>query len=150
MTAQVSHIDEKTRGIVSTLAQRVDELAHDVASAVRAEVDFYKSTGAVADDDLLAGCTEPRRGRQALFSLTMSLILRRFVADRKSVLPDVPCARYHDGVVGRCHSRTHSPNRAAFPLTIWIDGQTDSSTADGLRCQPVAGWISNASRNLPI
>ena len=83
MTAQVSHIDEKTRGIVSTLAQRVDELAHDVASAVRAEVDFYKSTGAVADDDLLAGCTEPRRGRQALFSLTMSLILRRFVARPK-------------------------------------------------------------------
>jgi Thiazole biosynthesis protein ThiG len=107
-------------------------------------------TRAVADDDLLAGCTEPRCGRQVLFSLTMSLILRRFVADRKSVLPDVPCARYHDGAVGMCYSRTHSPNRAAFPLTIWIDGQTDSSTADGLRCQPVAGWINNASRNLPI
>src|SRR6476469_6261141 len=61
MTAQVSHIDEKTRGIVSTLAQRVDELAHDVASAVRAEVDFYKSTGAVADDDLLASCSENLR-----------------------------------------------------------------------------------------
>ena len=44
MTAQQSHIDEKTRGIVSTLADRVDELAQDVASAVRAEVDFYNST----------------------------------------------------------------------------------------------------------
>ncbi len=61
MTAQVSHIDEKTRGIVSTLADRVDELAQDVASAVRAEVDFYKSTRAVADDDLLASCTENLR-----------------------------------------------------------------------------------------
>jgi hypothetical protein len=61
MTAQQSHIDEKTRGIVSTLADRVDELAQDVASAVRAEVDFYKSTGAVADDDLLASCSENLR-----------------------------------------------------------------------------------------
>ena len=47
MTAQVSQIDEETRGIASTLANRVDELAQDVASAVRAEVDFYKSTRAV-------------------------------------------------------------------------------------------------------
>jgi hypothetical protein len=58
MTAQLSHIDEETRGLASTLADRVDELARDVASAVRAEVDFYKSTRAVADDDLLASCTE--------------------------------------------------------------------------------------------
>ena len=40
------------------LAGTVDELAQDVASAVRAEVDFYNSTRAVADDDLLASCTE--------------------------------------------------------------------------------------------
>ena len=39
------------------LASNVDELAHDVASAVRAEVDFYNSTRAVTDDDLLASCT---------------------------------------------------------------------------------------------
>jgi hypothetical protein len=43
------------------LASNVDELAHDVASAVRAQVDFYKSTRAVADDDLLASCTENLR-----------------------------------------------------------------------------------------
>src|SRR5258705_5778001 len=61
MTAQISHIDEKTRGIVSTLADRVDELARDVASAVRAEVNFYKTTRAVTDDDLLASCTENLR-----------------------------------------------------------------------------------------
>jgi hypothetical protein len=28
------------------------------------------------------------------------MILRPFVADRKSVVADVPCARYHDGAVG--------------------------------------------------
>jgi hypothetical protein len=43
------------------LASNVDELAQDVASAVRAEVDFYKTTRAVADDDLLASCTENLR-----------------------------------------------------------------------------------------
>jgi hypothetical protein len=61
MTATQSHIDEETRGLASTLANRVDELAQDVASAVRAEVDFYKSTRAVADDDLLTSCTENLR-----------------------------------------------------------------------------------------
>jgi hypothetical protein len=61
MTVQQSHLAEETRGIASTLADRVDELAHDVASAVRAEVDFYKSTRAVADDDLLDSCTENLR-----------------------------------------------------------------------------------------
>ncbi|MDT5370251.1 MAG: hypothetical protein QOC62_4682 [Mycobacterium sp.] len=43
------------------LASNVDELAQDVASTVRAEVDFYKATRAVADDDLLASCTENLR-----------------------------------------------------------------------------------------
>jgi hypothetical protein len=61
MTALQFHGDEQTGGIASTLAERVDELAQDVASAVRAEVDFYKSTGAVADEDLLASCTENLR-----------------------------------------------------------------------------------------
>jgi hypothetical protein len=62
MTVQQSiHIDEDTRGIASTLANRVDELAQDVASAVRAEVDFYKSTRAVTDDDLLDSCSENLR-----------------------------------------------------------------------------------------
>jgi hypothetical protein len=61
MTATQSHIDEETRGLASTLANRVDELAQDVASAVRAEVDFYKGNRAVADDDLLASCSENLR-----------------------------------------------------------------------------------------
>jgi hypothetical protein len=43
------------------LASNVDKLAQDVASAVKAEVDFYKTTRAVADDDLLTSCTENLR-----------------------------------------------------------------------------------------
>jgi hypothetical protein len=59
MTAQPSTgTDEHVRKIASMLANNVDELAQDVACAVRAEVDFYKATRAVADDDLLASCTE--------------------------------------------------------------------------------------------
>ena len=59
MTARQSiQIEKETRGIPSMLAGNVDELAQHVASAVRAEVDFYKSTRAMADDDLLASCTE--------------------------------------------------------------------------------------------
>src|SRR6476620_5886904 len=56
MTAQPS--TDPVRRIMSMLAGNVDELAQHVASAVRAEVDFHKSTRAVADDDLLASCTE--------------------------------------------------------------------------------------------
>ena len=55
MTTQPS--TDPVRRIASMLASNVDELAHDVASAVRAEVDFYNSTRAVTDDDLLASCT---------------------------------------------------------------------------------------------
>ena len=59
MTAQPSTgTDEHVRKIASMLANNVDELAQDVACAVRAEVDFYKATRSVADDDLLASCTE--------------------------------------------------------------------------------------------
>jgi hypothetical protein len=45
-------VDEQVRGIASELASRVDELAHAVACAVRAEVAFYKSTGVVTNDEL--------------------------------------------------------------------------------------------------
>ena len=60
-TKQSIDIDEDVRPIASMLAHRLDELAQDVASAVRAEVDFYKSTRAVTDDDLLASCTDNLR-----------------------------------------------------------------------------------------
>jgi hypothetical protein len=56
MTAQAS--TDPVGRITSMLASNVEELAQNVASAVRAEVDFYKTTRAVADDELLASCTE--------------------------------------------------------------------------------------------
>jgi hypothetical protein len=54
-------IDEQVRRIASELAGRVDELAHSVATAVRAEVAFYKSTGVVTNDELLTSSTENLR-----------------------------------------------------------------------------------------
>jgi hypothetical protein len=51
-------IDGQVGRIASALASRVDELAQSVASAVRAEVDFYKSTGVVTNDELLGSCTD--------------------------------------------------------------------------------------------
>jgi hypothetical protein len=54
-------IDEQVRQIASELATRVDELAHAVASAVRAEVAFYRSTGVVTNDELLTSSTENLR-----------------------------------------------------------------------------------------
>ena len=53
-----AEIDEEVRRIASALASRVDELAQCVASAVRAEVDFYKSTGVVTNDELLTSSTD--------------------------------------------------------------------------------------------
>jgi hypothetical protein len=49
-----AEIDEQIRRIASALASRVGELAQSVASSIRAEVDFYKSTGVVTNDELLA------------------------------------------------------------------------------------------------
>ena len=54
-------IDGQVRRIASELATRVDELAHAVASAVRAEVAFYRSTGVVTNDELLTSSTENLR-----------------------------------------------------------------------------------------
>src|SRR5246127_1101285 len=54
-------VDEQVQGIASELASRVDELAHAVACAVRAEVAFYKSTGVVTNDELLTSSAENLR-----------------------------------------------------------------------------------------
>jgi hypothetical protein len=51
-------VDEHVRRIASELENRVNELAQSVASAIRAEVDFYKSTGAVTNDELLASSAD--------------------------------------------------------------------------------------------
>jgi len=51
-------IGEEVRRIASVLASRVDELAQSVAASVRAEVDFYKNTAVVTDDELLSSSTD--------------------------------------------------------------------------------------------
>ena len=51
-------IDGQVRGIASALASRVDDLAQSVASAVRAEVDFYKVSAVVTNDELLASSAD--------------------------------------------------------------------------------------------
>ena len=51
-------IDGQVRAIASALASRVDELAQSVVSAIRAEVGFYKSTGVVTHDELLASSAD--------------------------------------------------------------------------------------------
>jgi PucR C-terminal helix-turn-helix domain/GGDEF-like domain len=50
--------DGQVRAIASALASRVDDLAQSVVSAIRAEVDFYKSTGVVTNDELLASTAD--------------------------------------------------------------------------------------------
>jgi hypothetical protein len=54
-------VDDQIQGIASELASRVDELAHAVACAVRAEVAFYQSTGVVTNDELLTSSAENLR-----------------------------------------------------------------------------------------
>ena len=51
-------VDGQVRAIASALASRVDELAHSVASAIRAEVDFYKVSAVVTNDELLASSAD--------------------------------------------------------------------------------------------
>ena len=51
-------IDEQVRSLASALGGRIDELAHSVSTAVRAEVDFYKSTSVVTNDELVASSAD--------------------------------------------------------------------------------------------
>lgn len=50
-------IDAQLAAIGATLGARVDELAQRVVSAIRAEVDFYRQTAVIPDDQLLADTT---------------------------------------------------------------------------------------------
>jgi sugar diacid utilization regulator len=54
-------IDAQVMQIGSVMVHRLDELAHRVASSVRANVEFYDSDQVVSDDELLASCTENLR-----------------------------------------------------------------------------------------
>jgi hypothetical protein len=53
-----AEVDPKVRQIGSVLSDKVDELGSEVASSVQSNVDFYKSTGVVTEDELLASSTE--------------------------------------------------------------------------------------------
>ena len=121
MTARQSiQIEKETRGIPSMLAGNVDELAQHVASAVRAEVDFYKSTRAMADDDLLASCTE--NIRFALKSLEGGVAFDTLPAAstgsrRASTWPTTrrgrrPCARVRSGPFRHQRARREIYGRA--------------------------------------
>lgn len=51
-------IDAQVMEIGSVIARRLDEMAKQVASSVRANVEFYKDTSVVSADDLLSSSTE--------------------------------------------------------------------------------------------
>jgi hypothetical protein len=51
-------IDEQVRSLASALGGRIEELARSVSTAVRAEVEFYKSTSVVTNDELVASSTD--------------------------------------------------------------------------------------------
>jgi hypothetical protein len=54
-------IDAQVMQIGSAMVHRLDELAPQVASSVRANVEFYSSNQVVSDEELLASCTENLR-----------------------------------------------------------------------------------------
>jgi hypothetical protein len=49
----------------------------------------------------------------------MSLILRPFVADRKSVVPDVPCAQHHVGRSRHVLQQYSFTEPSNFPASVW-------------------------------
>jgi hypothetical protein len=58
MTMAAPDIDAQVMEIGSVIGRRLDELAKQVASSVRANVEFYKDTGVVSADELLSSSTE--------------------------------------------------------------------------------------------
>jgi DNA-binding PucR family transcriptional regulator len=60
-TATPDDIDKQVSEIGAELAGRVEELGRDIVATVRADIDFYKNTRVVTDDDLLTTSTETIR-----------------------------------------------------------------------------------------
>ena len=54
-------IDAQVMQIGSVLVCRLDELAHQVASSIRGNVEFYRTTQVVSDEELLASSTQNLR-----------------------------------------------------------------------------------------
>ena len=61
MSMASTGIDAQVMQIGSVLVRRLDELAHQVSSSIRANVEFYKTTAVVSDGELLASSTENLR-----------------------------------------------------------------------------------------
>ena len=58
MTMAAPDIDAQVMEIGSAVGRRLDEIAEEVASSVRANVEFYKDTRVVSADELLSSSTE--------------------------------------------------------------------------------------------
>ena len=58
MTMAAPDIDAQVMEIGSVVGRRLDEMAEQVASSVRANVEFYKDTSVVSADELLSSSTE--------------------------------------------------------------------------------------------
>src|SRR5258705_12799487 len=58
ITMAAPDIDAQVMEIGSVVGRRLDEMAKQVASSVRANVEFYKDTGVVSADELLSSSTE--------------------------------------------------------------------------------------------
>ena len=58
MTMAVPDIDAQVMEIGSVVGRHLDEMAEQVASSVRANVEFYKDTNVVSADELLSSSTE--------------------------------------------------------------------------------------------
>ena len=58
MTMVAVDIDAQVMEIGSVIGRRLDEMANQVASSVRANVEFYKDTGVVSTDELMSSSTE--------------------------------------------------------------------------------------------
>ena len=58
MTMAAPDIDAQVMEIGSAVGRRLDEIAQEVASSVRANVEFYKDTRVVSADELLSSSTE--------------------------------------------------------------------------------------------
>jgi hypothetical protein len=54
-------IEKQVSAIGAELAGRVEELGRDIAATIRADIDFYKHTGVITDDELLTNSIETIR-----------------------------------------------------------------------------------------
>ncbi|MCW2651592.1 MAG: hypothetical protein QOE41_3422 [Mycobacterium sp.] len=100
-------IDLQVCEIGAELGRRVEELGRDIAATIRADIDFYKHTRVVTDEELLTSSTETIRfiingpsihGQPAPGSQHISMI--KIDAAKRWLAPGVPVC---------CHQVVASP-----------------------------------------